>query len=182
MLNINLLPAKEKKLVRLEESSRIILFLSFLYGAIFLLGILFLLPTFFTIMVAQNNLQETVKLAEEASTKVGVEDIVSRAKTVASGVSSIRSFISEPVRASTLLRQFLKSSGSGIAVEFLSIKKSGSINIRGKATTRRDLLRFEQTLRERSQFQELSSPLSNIIRETNINFSFEGKLKTQAGL
>ena len=178
MLTTNLLPLEAKKEIRLEESRRVVILLSVFLVVDLIAASLLLLPSYLALVIERRGLEDSRRIEEEASLKLGIKEKVVSARRVASVVNAVKNYTVKPSGISTLLAEFLQSSGQGVAVSFLSVKKTGEFTLIGRATTRKDLLGFEQRLREGRKFEDLSSPLSNIIRETDINFSLQGRLKS----
>lgn len=178
MLTTNLLPSSEKKILKREETRRTILFFAVAYSAVFFLTSFLLLPTYLPLVVQRQELLRQLEIEEEASRKLGVEESIKELRSVSTGVVSLRTYASVPPRASASLTELLDKAGPGITINLVSVKKDGSVAILGSAARRGNLLALEKALRESGRFQEISSPLSNIIRETDINFSIEGKFKS----
>ncbi len=178
MLTTNLLPAREKKEIRLEESRRVIILLSGFLVANFIAASLLLFPSYLPLVIERRGLEDSLRLEETAALNLGVKEKIASMQRVVSVVNAVRSYAAESSRPSTLLQSFLENSGQGISISFLSINKNGEFTLIGRAATRRDLLGFEGRLREGKKIEDLSSPLSNIVRETNISFSLQGKLKS----
>lgn len=182
MLNTNLLPQEEKKLVRLEETRRVIIFFAALIVAVFITGSVLSLPSFLALYLERRELERALKLEEEASQKLKVRETLMVSKKIGSSVAAIKELISDSPKATLLFENLLGSAAPTIVLANLDIKKTGEITLSGFAPTRLDLLNFEKKLRDSGLFQEISSPLSNIVREASINFTMQGKLKPRYNL
>ena len=108
----------------------------------------------------------------------GVERSLSQVASTRSALSRIHNFsvVSERLPA---LFTVLTAVRPGVRTNMVSIRNIGEVTIVGTAGTRDDLLGYEKSLRDANVFQELNSPISNILREINISFTFEGKLREQ---
>lgn len=177
MLTTNLLPLAEKNEIWYEETRRIVRFFSVGISLICVLAVILLFPAYFFLSLEERELERSLAIEEDASRTFNIEAELQKIRIVENHIRLIRDFASAPATASVLFEKFFASSGSGITLSSLTIKKQGDVAITGNSVTRRDLLRFEKTLRDANMFQEISFPLSNIIRETNINFTLQGKLK-----
>lgn len=177
MLTTNLLPHKEKRMIQLEEARRTVRVLTVGTVVMFLVGSVFLLPSYLPLALEEGELARLLTLEEQASRALGVDAINVELRNVQSRVRSLQAFLSEPQRASVLLAGFLET-GTGVNVVSLNLKQDGSFSVNGVAATRRDLLDFEKALRDSGRFETLSSPLSNITRESRITFVIQGKLKS----
>lgn len=181
MLNINLLPAEEKRLVWFEESRRIVLFFALGIAAIFATSSILLLPSFLAFYLEKQELGRSIQLEEEASRRLKVSDILTASRKINLAIASIKEFSSDSSKADSLLENMLGSADS-VVLANIGIKKTGDVILSGIAPARLDLLNFEKKLRSSGIFQEIYFPLSNIIREVNINFIMQGKLNPKFGL
>ncbi|MBI2122465.1 MAG: hypothetical protein HYT98_05130 [Candidatus Sungbacteria bacterium] len=177
MLTINLLPSAEKEGVWHEETQRIIRFFTTGILSACALAIVLIFPIYFSLLLEERELERSLNVEEAASRNLNIDAELQKIRTAENRIKLIRDFISTPATASTMLEKFFENTGSGITLISLTVKKQGDVAITGIATTRRNLLRFEKTLRDASMFQDISFPISNIVRETNINFTMQGKLK-----
>lgn len=178
MLTTNLLPPQEKKAIWLEETRRLILFFLGLAAAGLLMLSALLLPSYLPLVIQRRGLEESLFLEEQAARRFQVRETLVGLEEILDKTNVIKSQATAPSRASDLLEQFLASAGPNITIAFFGVKSGGEVVLNGQAAGRRDLLQFEKTLRESSWFEDISSPLSNIIRETDINFSIRGRLKS----
>ena len=82
-------------------------------------------------------------------------------------------------RASSIFSMFSDELPGGIEVLNLTVKENGDVAVSGRAATRREILQFEDALRKSGRFESLITPLSNIIRNTDLPFIIQGKLKPE---
>lgn len=181
MLSINLLPFREKQAVRAEEALRMVLFFTVLAVLAFAVGLVFLMPSFLSTRLAEQELGRALTLEDQTARHQAVREVILKARSVNESLAQIRSYAASPPRASSLLERFF-ASGAGITVQALFIRKSGEITLSGHAATRQELLQFEESLRNSDRFHEIAFPLSNITRERDIQFTVQGKLKPEYGL
>ncbi len=177
MLTTNLLPEQEKKAIWLEESRRLILFFTGFVVVELVIVSFLLLPAYLPLVMQRRGLEESLRLEEEAAEHFQVKKTLVALRETVAEINLLKAQTLAPAKASEILDQFL-SSGSGITIAFFGIKSDGEVVLNGTAAARKDLLQFEKTLRESNKFEDITSPLSNIIRENNINFSIRGKLKS----
>lgn len=181
MLNTNLLPHGEKKLIYFEELYRIVLLFASVLTGIFVVGSILLLPSYLPAVLTKRDLERRLALEKKASAQFKVEETISQIAEIEKTLFSIKTYVVRPQQASLLLKKFSEPI-TGIYIQNLTVTKDGSIALNGKAATRRDLLAFERKLRESGQFQQVISPPSNIAKESNINFTLEAKIKPEFGL
>ena len=177
MLTTNLLPPEQKKYIEREEWSRGFQYATLLLISIGIIGITLLLPSYFDLIFRREDVahilaNEEATLADPAikTTRVRVDQLSSRFR-------HIQEALSRPPRASDLTDHFFSKISPGIQLTSFAIRKTGDVEFNGTAATRANLLLFEDTLRDSGMFQEFLSPLSNIIREHDIQFTLKGVLK-----
>ncbi len=179
MLTTNLLPLKQKKDLRLEEIRRLLHFFTAALFGVLVLAIFFLVPSFVELLFEKRELTRLTLLELEANRRLKIEDILGEIKNLQTSIETVRSRILKPAIATETLELLNRHAARGLTLISVSVKKDGNFFLTGIAPTRSLLLDFEKSLRDSGRFQEISSPLSNIVKETNINFTLQGKLKPQ---
>lgn len=177
MLTTNLLPLQEKKSIEREKTRRAVRYFAYLLSLIFWLGSILLLPAFLPAFFEEKEFLRSLFIEKNASEELRVEDSLDRARRIKTILSSLRARAATPRSISSFFEGIRREAGESIMISTFSVKKDGAVFIAGSARTRRDLLDFEQRLRDSGRFLEISSPLSNLIREADVNFSIQGKLK-----
>lgn len=176
MLTINLIPTQEKKNLRLEVARRIIILLTEWLIIFLSIASILLLPSYFPLFLEYRELKRQAEIEEEASRQLKISEFKSESRKIQRDIESIKSASARRSKISEIVNSLLKET-EGIAISELIIQKQENIIINGQAATRRDLLDFEKKLRNISEIRNISTPLSNIVKETNINFTTQGKLK-----
>ena len=152
-----------------------------LAAAILAIGLALLLPSFIAVRLAERELILSLEVEERASVRQAARDTMRKARNARETIAEFRSYAVSPVRASIILEHFF-APGEGIRVDSLLIRRDGTASLSGYADTRTQLLHFEETLRNSNRFLAIEFPLSNIVRDLNIQFSMQGKLKPEHGL
>ncbi len=176
MLHTNLLPEEEKKAIILEKSLRIIKFFGITVIATLIIGITLLAPSYLPLYFQNNEFKNTLAIQQEAAVKRDYGKIVSDTLQIQAIISSLRQTADNSSAALDIF-DLLAAPQPGIIVSEFTIDENGSITIAGNAAARNDLLAFEQYLRDSSRFRDLASPLTNIIKEANIDFNLRGTVK-----
>lgn len=176
MLTANLLPPEEKKSVRLEEYRRIISFFGMGAVAILIIGLVLLAPSYIFLVMARSNVSEQASAEAILADKLNLREAFSAATETGVLLKDVRLFLDRRAHASELVKTFFVSSDL-LRVDALSIVKSGEVAISGFAQTRDDLLNFQKQLQDSQMFENVSFPISDIIRSTDIHFTIRGKLK-----
>lgn len=177
MLDTNLLPPEARKALWYEEQRKLVVFFVILMSGIFLAGFALIVPSYASIEAEESGLNDRLRFEEGVTEKLLVNQSVARIIGVKSEISKVRGYFENSGAGSEFLTDFLGRAGGGILVSYLSVAKDGVVTIQGRAATRRDLLAFEKQLRESSLLQDISFPLSSIVRDKDIDFSIQGKLK-----
>ena len=177
MLHTNLLPQEEKKIISLEQWLRIVRFFGIATTVILIIGTILLAPAYLPLYFQNNELKRSLSVQQEAIKKINADQLSKDATRIKAIVFSLRQTENNPNNALPLFDLFTAPQ-SGIVVTTFSIDKNGNVSLVGIAATRNDLLMLEQHLRDSSRFADITSPLTNIITETNINFNFRATLKS----
>jgi len=162
-------------MVKREEWRRVIRFFASALCAILIVGIVLLFPSYLTLFLQKRDLERALSLEEGASARLRIAEAVVESRAFQYRLETIKALRDTPSPFSSLWSMFFSGQGA-IVVQHLTVEKGGEFSLNGFASTRTDLLNFEKRLRESEMFQDISSPLSNIVRGTNINFVIQGKV------
>lgn len=179
MLTINLLPLSERSRVRAEELSRMVRFFGSVLMLSFIVAAVFLSPSFLPMIFEERELERSLALLEERAENTKSREITANARSVSKTLSEVGSAFERRARVSSIFSMFSDELPSGIEVLNLTVKENGEVVVSGRAATRREILQFEDVLRKSGRFESLITPLSNIIRNTDIPFTIQGKLKPE---
>ena len=177
MLTTNLLPTENKKTIELVKTAKLSR-----TAAVFICGLLvanaiIVLPTLLPLFFERTELKRELATGQEAQKKFQVSARSKELKALTTTLREIRIYTSQPHYPSKILDTLANHKNAGISLETITITETGGVLLNGKADTRKALLEFEGTLRNSPYLADITSPLSNIIRESNINFSIQGNLK-----
>lgn len=181
MLTSNLLPLKEKKEIIFEEWRRVIRFFGIGITFLFMTGATLLTPSYLPLYFQGKELEHQLAIEQEALQKINADQIQQNEDKIIAEISSLQLAAQSPDKASAIFDTFSPQL-PGIAVQTFTVNKTGDISVIGNASTRDNLLNFEQYLRNTGHLQDLALPMMNLFPETNINFTFKGKLKSEYGL
>ena len=176
MFHANLLPDEEKKIVTLEQWLRVITFFGVAINGILVIGITMLAPAYLPLYFQNRELERAFSIQQQAARQVNAEQIVRSAAHIQAVIASLHQATDRPSGALAIFDLFA-APPSGVVITAFSVDKGATVSLVGNATTRNNLLMFEQNLRDSSRFQDITSPLTNIIQETNITFTFKATLK-----
>ena len=177
MLTTNLLPANDKKTITLVKTARLMRVAAFATTSLLIANAVFLLPTFLPLLFERRELKRELSTGKEAREKFQTNTRFQEMKKLSAAVKETRSHISRPQYTSRILDAIVEHGVAGIAVETITVTETGAISITGRAATRKALIDFEEKFKASEYMENISSPLSNIIRESNISFTMQGNLK-----
>jgi Tfp pilus assembly protein PilN len=177
MLNINLLPPQQIKARKEKEYFKKTI-LAFLFLFIILVISSLLLFVLEKTIALYSNPQKNELLVlnnylnQEKNKKIQ-QDIENINKTL----SRVLTIKKNKTILSNILIELLKITPNDLTFANLKINdEDKKIEIMGLAETRESLLIFQDNLEKSEYFEEVASPISNIISPTDINFSIEAKL------
>ena len=146
------------------------------FSIFLLIFTLLLTSTYFYLSIllkAQNNSIEVRKQDERIQLLAELETRIRQANQQ---VSRIHLKQKDLILWTPILEELAEITPSGIYLTNFSYQAStGEINLNGWANTRNNLLLFQKSLEESSFFEEIEAPLSNLIKQTGIDFSFSFK-------
>ncbi len=180
MIKLNLLPLQEKEALALEKTQRWIIFYGSAITGIFLIfvALLIIIWAFIAIQLksAVNNLesvQSSFKGQDLKTQQAAVADLNKYLEKIASIQKNQKSY-------SVLLISLSNLVPSGIRLNTLAIDRSDEISLNGYAQRRELILAFKDSLEKSNLFTDIENPLSNLIKQTDINFYFKFKLLPNA--
>ncbi len=173
MFGLNLLPSKDKKRLELIDFSYLLIFFGFRLVIIFIIFILILVATYFSLFIlvnAQDDLIEARKNNEKTQLQIEIEEKIEKTNKEARRVYVKQS---ELIIWTPILEKISEITPQGIYLtNFSYLSTDNKINLVGLAENRDSLLAFEGYLEEIPHFKEVIAPLSNLIKQTDINFNF----------
>lgn len=176
MLKLNLLPPKIKKeieFVDLRHASTAL----FVWIFILLLSFTLILATIFVSLSilsrSQNKLIEEKRDNEEMQKILEIEEKIKTANKI---ITAIYDKQKNMVYWTPIFEELSKLvSGNMYLKSFNYRSNNNEIKLDGWADTRDRMLAFEQALKESQLFDEVETPLSNLLKKTNVDFSFTFK-------
>jgi len=178
MFKINLLPPQERKRLELTKFSFLLISFGIRLVIILIIFVIILITTYFSLLIlvkSQDNSIEARQNDEKVQYQIEIEEKIKKVNQEANNI-----FIkqSEIIVWTPILEELSRINPNGLyLINFSYRSSSEQIDITGWAKDRDGLLKFEEMLKESSYFQEVESPLSNLIKQTDINFSFTVKPK-----
>lgn len=168
----NLLPEKNRQLVTREYYMRLAVVSLLLLAVVSLIGIVTLLPAYFSARAKLASVQAEATFVEQ-SLSARDSTAVQAVRTINDELRAIRSVQDEP-RIEELVRAVLSGKPTGISLSSVNFEKEGNggnMLIRGVAVSRDALLSFRRALEAESRFSAVDLPISNLAQTEDIDFT-----------
>lgn len=177
MIKLNLLPLQEKKTLALEETQRWIVF----YGSA-ILGILLIFVALLGIIWVSITIQ--LKSASNNFEAIQSSFRGQDLKTQQVAVSNLNSYL-EKINAiqknqksySNFLINLAEIIPDGVRLNTFSLDDKNEAVLNGYAQRRELVILLKDSLEKSDFFGDVESPLSNLVKQTDINFYFKFKLR-----
>lgn len=179
MIKLNLLPPTEKKYYQIETIRRFVVFLSIGLFVILLLfiGLLIFNYLFISFQLEPTMRQLEIEKATEKARKV--EEFEKQIKETNRKITLLTNIKKEAAPISPVLDKLTASSaGKNSYLKTFSIdRRTNAIKIEGFSSTRDQVIKIQDNLKNDSSFSDINAPYSNFLKQTNIDFTFDFKLK-----
>lgn len=172
-INLNLLPPEQKECLRLTQTFNYVKILTFIFLSFTVVASGLLLGAR---LILQDNLGDILA----SSTNVNDRNLTIDREILKlnKSVEDINKIQSSYTKWSSLLGQLMKSIPANIEINYLSFeKKTGTFILSGRAKQRQDFLNLKSTLEQTTYLEKVTSPITNLLTKTNVEFQFTGKLK-----
>lgn len=178
MFAINLLPPSEKQNLAYEFRRRAALAMGAAIALVELIALVFLMPTTFAILFQKSEAADILRTETDNAKTSGLEERTAEFRTL--NQAALRLIRSDGTRrgAHPLLERVIKNAPPGIALSEIRLDLGArTLAVSGFAPTRELFLAFSSALGSDPSVSGVSSPVSNVIRSTNIAFSLSATLK-----
>ena len=181
MITINLLSSKEKKDISFEKTN-----ISLIGSFIMLFGILIILSiALYSIQDLQkenlNTLGQQTKSVKAFLDQEDNKKVEEKVEKINSYLATIKKIQENKTSFSKTLIQISEITPNGIRLYNIDLKKSEkTFEISGNANSRDNLLKMQDNLEKSDYFENIESPISNLISPSDINFSLAGNLTDKA--
>ncbi|GEM_PF-2736322 len=181
MLNLNLLPPDEKTNLAYEFRTRAVLRVGWLLLACLFIAATLFLPTMFLLSFQKTEVARILELERLREEQSGIRDEMARVKAVNREADVVIQNLTTRRTSSGLLQDLFGSIPAGISLSDVTYtSSSNALSIAGFSPTRALFLSFLDSLRKDARVAEVASPVSNVIRDTDITFSIRVTLRPPA--
>lgn len=178
-----LLPPAYSKILKREKLIWRFFWAFVFCGLTFLLGLIFLLPSYFSLVFSLDDILRSLDTEEVSIKRKDIEGLESKISYTNSLLDSYFSGESKRKSFSELLLSLTNLVSNDIRITSIEFKKGAGdefvFHIRGEATKRSALILYSQKLRQLDQIKELRSPVSNLLQETNVKFLLEAVINSK---
>lgn len=177
MINLNLLPEKEKSNLKLDSWRRLILVFA---GAVLMgLGFFSLILVGVNLYLLNNLEKSSALLSLHRQLPLGreimeIEERLIEASKKLKQISEIESRLSPK---SFIIAEIASMIPQNCRLLSLGIRSDGSVNLVGFTEERSTLLAFKKSLEDNENISDLNFPLANLLKEKDIEFALSFKMK-----
>lgn len=180
---INLLPTKEKKRLGTEYMLRA--WITFLWIIFFLgvFGTVLLLPSFIVSVVKEQSSKDKIinlQKREDFNINKETEKLIMDTNQK---IETITPFLNNKFEASDIFKKILENKDTNIKIKTLSygLGQDGviTIQIKGISNTRESLIQFLKKLETQDIFAKIDLPVSNFVKNKDLEFDFGLKIKNK---
>lgn len=177
MIELNLLPPEEKKSLRLSQAQRWVVFYGSAILSSLLIFIILLAVIWFSLFIQITSLSASLDMAKQSQQGQDLGEQQNLIKDLNAKIQRVSQFEKNRKSYSTVLFALAKMMPAGTRLDRLTLDEDNKMAIFGYATTREAVLNLKNSLEKSAVFTEVESPLSNLIKQTDINFSFTMTVK-----
>jgi len=172
VLTLNLLPPEQKGNLNYEIDRRMVQFFGFWFFVIIIIFGALVLPAFFFISLQQPEVERAARIEEEARASVRTTETEGKILGINNLLDIIVTREEKKQNVLPFLKEILSRSPAKVWVAFITyMPAENRATVAGLAATRSELLKFIDLLKASPGIKTVTSPVSNIIQEKDINFS-----------
>ncbi len=170
---INLLPTENQVINKKKYLSRLFLTVGFLVFILSIISFVLFLPVFLSLFFEEKDLTQQLNVIKKADSSVESEKIYTDLDVLNTRLSIYDKNSEEVRQISSLVKGIISLKADGIIINYIKYDKdkSGKIIITGKSDSRSDFVDFKKRVEEDSSFSAVNSPLSSLLKETDISFT-----------
>ena len=167
---MNFLPEEDKRKIKKEYLRRLFVVLGIFSFSAILIGIILLLAPSIFLRDQEQNLERQLVISEERLSRGKIENTVSLTKELNTKISFLDSEQKNIKEKSAFIKIILEEKTNEIKINNFFFDK-GKILIQGLSESRQSLLSFIDSLKKKKDFKKVESPVSNLIKERDIEFN-----------
>lgn len=172
MLHLNLLPPEEKENLRYAMQSRALVAVAGVSLAAIAVFIVLLLPAFFRISLQTADVLRALRIETEAQERTGIAAEIARIRAANHLAEAVLQERAGQRAVAPLIEAALGAVPPAVSLSRLRFKaEARELTMEGLSSSRAMLLSFINDLKGLPAVAGVSSPITNLIRETDIRFT-----------
>ena len=148
-----------------------------------LFGIVFMMPSYFLLVLSKDDILRRLDAAKENFEQKSFKNEDNEIKGVNLLVSGYENDQNKRKALAPILSKFASVSRPEIKISYLNLRKTDggafSLFVRGKASRREAFLDYLESLKSLPEAESVASPISNLLKDNDLDFSLEIKLKKE---
>lgn len=178
MLNLNLLPPKEKKALMYEVRARAALVMGGFLGAALVIFLILLLPTLFFLVFQKAEIVRSVEIERQRHEQISLQDRKNQVRQMNDIAVATARHLSDSKSIFELFQSIIVSVPAGIHIDAIRFDwDESTIDINGFSPTRAIFLAYVNALDNHPLLEEVSSPVANLVRENDITFTISASIR-----
>lgn len=181
MIKLNLLSPNEKKYYQTEITRRFIVFFSIGLSIITTVFIGLLVFSYFFISFQIEPIISQLEIERATEKVIKIEEFEKQIKETNQKISLLLSVKGQATPITPLIIKLADASTEkdSYLKSFLLDRKNSIGKMQGFSISRNQVIKIQENLKNESLFSEINSPYSNFLKQSNIDFIFDFKIKQQ---
>lgn len=180
---MSILTEEYGNIIRNEKIKR----LSFLFVVLLIIagsaGVVFMSPSYFSAVFSKDSIVSRLKASEEALASIDFKSTETEVSRINNLIAEFEQNESRRRAIAPLLIKIANATPPAIALKALKLdaKKGAAavLNITGKAATREIFIDYFEKLKKFNEAEAVISPITNLLKETDLDFALEFKIKNE---
>lgn len=177
---INIIPEERKKIIEKERIRRFIFVFGIFIFSLLIFSIILAVPSVIYLNGQQREIKRTIETFEAGSIFKEIRDIERAIREFNQRLILFQNNQSAVLKPSFFLSKILEQKPDSLRIEAMSFSKLNKIpriTIRGRSSSRSELLKFIGDLKEIPSIKNVYSPIENILREKDVEFNLVVEFK-----
>jgi len=178
MIKLNLLPPEEKNWLRLNQIQRWIIFYGSAILSSFIIFVALLTVIWLSLSIQLKNTSTNFSAIQQGLPGQSIKTQQNLIDELNAELNRISQLEKNRQDYSKILISLAGMMPAGTRLEELTIGEQNKITIAGHAQAREQVINLKNSLTDSPLFTDVASPLDNLVKQTDINFSFSATIKS----
>ncbi len=180
MIHLNLLPPGEKENLKMEKIQHGLWFWTALIAGALIFFLVMLATVYFSIISLSKTVEEDYRLIQASTQGKNLKSQQDLIRDFNLKLSQIETLQKKHKYYSTILIELTRLLPEGVRLENLTIDEKNQVILLGFAPRREEIIALKDNLEKSKKFANIENPLSNLIKQTDINFYLKFNLTEEA--